>query len=554
MPSVMPRSTHPVFNVAVFGTASQSCTFQWGVASLAIDGNTDTNWMRGSVTHTCSMFEAWWKVDLAFETEINKISLWNRMDAVSERLSNSDVVILDNNNNEIASKYIGDTTGVEKITFEFAEGTFGNAVMVKLRGSAYLSLAEVEVLSYSDSAQPSVSSHPSIFPTLSLHPSVSFFPSNYPIFAPSSFPTITFKKILNPYGSQADYFGNSISISGSIVVVGANMDDRQSFNGGSAYIFDTSGSFIAELRAPGLDYWGDHHLQFGCSVSVSGSTVVVGAFQDNTIATWSGAAYVFDIQGTFITKLVPHDGFEFQKFGYCVSVSGSTIAVGSRDDDNNFHSGSVYIYDISGIFVKKLVAPDGDYFDYFGDSVSISSSRIVIGAREEDAKGWDSGSAYIFDISGNLIKKLVAPDGAREDQFGYTVAVSDSTIVVGAHLDDDNGSNSGSAYIFDISGNFIAKIVAPDGAIDDNFGFGISTSGNRIVVGANLDDDKGSNSGAIYVFDTLGVFIKKIVPPDGAAHDHFGCSLSISDATVVVGARLDDDTGSDSGSVYIFDL
>ena len=166
-PSAQPSSipsefpTRPTFNVAIFGTASQSCTSEWdNGAHTAIDGNTDGYLNNGSVTHTCFMLEAWWKVDLAFETEINKIIVWNRVDGCCPyRLSNSDVVILDNNNNEIVSRYIGDTTGVEKITFEFTDGTFGSTVMVKLRGTEFLSLAEVEVLSYSDSAQPSASPH-----------------------------------------------------------------------------------------------------------------------------------------------------------------------------------------------------------------------------------------------------------------------------------------------------------------------------------------------------------------------------------------------------------
>lgn len=155
VPPLIP--TRPVFNVAIFGTASQSCLWDSAVASRAIDGNTDTNYFNGSVAVTCSMFQAWWKVELSFEIEINKIIVWNRIDDVPERLSNSDVIILDRNNNEIVSRYIDDSTSVEKFKFEFADGNFGSTVMVKLRGTNALTLAEVEVLSYSDSAHPSIS-------------------------------------------------------------------------------------------------------------------------------------------------------------------------------------------------------------------------------------------------------------------------------------------------------------------------------------------------------------------------------------------------------------
>jgi hypothetical protein len=102
--------------------------------------------------------------------------------------------------------------------------------------------------------------------------------------------------------------------------------------------------------------------------------------------------------------------------------------------------------------------------------------------------------------------KLVAADGAMNDKFGKSVSVSGSTIVVGAFLDDDNGSNSGSAYVFEKSDDGewaqAAKLVAADGAAGDYFGESVSVSGSTIVFGARYDDDKGSNSGSAYVFET----------------------------------------------------
>ena len=178
-----------LYNVAIYGTASQIHTNYGGIASRAIDGNTNGNFGNGSVTHTWGGRQAWWRVELPFETDIQKIRLWNRDDCCKERLSNSDVFILDDNNNAVTSRYIGDASQMREITFDFPGGIFGQAVLVKLRGRDYLSLAEVEVLSFSDSAAPS--SSPSVNPTSvpSSIPSSSPAPSVNPTSVPSSIPS-----------------------------------------------------------------------------------------------------------------------------------------------------------------------------------------------------------------------------------------------------------------------------------------------------------------------------------------------------------------------------
>ena len=165
--------------------------------------------------------------------------------------------------------------------------------------------------------------------------------------------------------------------------------------------------------------------------------------------------------------------------------------------------------------------------------------------------------------------KLTADDGADGDFFGISVAISDGTIVVGAYNDDDKGSNSGSAYVFEKSDSSdatswtqVAKLTADDGAASDYFGVSVAISDGTIVVGAYLDDDKGPNSGSAYVFEksdssdaTTWTQAAKLTADDGAASDYFGVSVAISDGTIVVGAYLDDDKykGPNSGSAYVFE-
>ena len=152
--------------------------------------------------------------------------------------------------------------------------------------------------------------------------------------------------------------------------------------------------------------------------------------------------------------------------------------------------------------------------------------------------------------------KLLPGDGAAEDFFGISIALSGDVAVVGAYGDDDDGTDSGSAYLFDTTtGEQIAKLLPNDGAAHDWFGLNVAISGDTAIVGAYGDGDNGTNSGSAYLFDTItGEQIAKLLPNDGAASDLFGSSIAISGDTAIVGAYLDDDNGTDSGSAYVFDL
>ena len=154
----------------------------------------------------------------------------------------------------------------------------------------------------------------------------------------------------------------------------------------------------------------------------------------------------------------------------------------------------------------KLTASDGAEGDVFGYSVSLSKDTIIVGAYRDDDKGTSSGSAYVFvgDKKGwSEEAKLTAGDGAEGDVFGYSVSVSKDTIVVGAYGDDDKGSVSGSAYVFadgKKGWSEEVKLTAGDGVEGDYFGYSVSVLKDTIIAGAQGDDDNGSVSGSAYIF------------------------------------------------------
>jgi hypothetical protein len=155
----------------------------------------------------------------------------------------------------------------------------------------------------------------------------------------------------------------------------------------------------------------------------------------------------------------------------------------------------------------KLIASDGEAYDWFGYSVAISGDYVVVSAPYDDDAGSGSGSACIFKRDGvawTEQAKITASDGAAGDCFGVSVAISGDYAVVSAYGDDDAGSGSGSAYIFKRDGTAWteqAKITASDGEADDYFGWSVAISGDYAVVGAYQNDDAGSYSGSAYIYD-----------------------------------------------------
>ncbi|HIK61102.1 MAG: FG-GAP repeat protein [bacterium] len=364
-------------------------------------------------------------------------------------------------------------------------------------------------------------------------------------------------KLLPSDGVAYDYFGAYVAISGTTAIVSAYGDgDNGSFSG-SAYLFDAiTGALIAKL----LPSDGTTSDYFGKSVAVSGATAIVGAYYDDDYGSETGSAYLFDATtGAQMAKLLASDAAPGDYFGYSVAISGATAIVGAVwDDDSGFNSGSAYLFDAStGTQIAKLLPNDGASWDEFGVSVAISGTTAIVGADRDNANGTNSGSAYLFDTTtGTQLAKLLASDGASHDYFGSFVAISGGTAIVGAHGHGDNGANSGSAYLFDATtGAQIAKLLASDGSVGDAFGRSVSISGATAIVGApGNTGENGRLTGSSYFFDTTtGAQVGKLLASDGSGGDWFGGSGAISGATAIVGAAYDSDNGPNSGSAYLFD-
>ncbi|MEY3231023.1 MAG: hypothetical protein RL689_1112, partial [Planctomycetota bacterium] len=363
-------------------------------------------------------------------------------------------------------------------------------------------------------------------------------------------------------GAAGDVFGSCVAISGDTAIVGASGDDvGANIDQGSAYVFVRTGSTWmqqASLAVAG----GAGSDQFGVSVALSGNTAIVGANLDDVGENADqGSAWTFSRVGSKWIgpnlSMFAAGGAASDQFGYSVATSGDTAIVGAFVDDvgTNADQGSAYVFVRSGSTwtqQAQLIAAGGAASDRFGYSVAISGDTAIVGVYFDDVgANADQGSAYVFVRSGSTWTQqaqLTAAGGAASDQFGVSVALSGDTAIVGAFVDDVGANaNQGSAYVFVRSGSTWtqqAQLTASGGAASDQFGVSIALSGETAIVGANLDDvGANADQGSAYVFRRTGSTWSQqaqLTAADGAASDQFGWSVALSGDTAIVGAFADD--------------
>jgi hypothetical protein len=281
-------------------------------------------------------------------------------------------------------------------------------------------------------------------------------------------------KLIASDGHWGDRFGHAVALQEDTALIGAIGANASPWGPGPGvvYVFtrDGDGEWAEETKLSPSD--GVEDGLFGYSIVLDGNIALIGAENEDANETGSGSAYVFKrgAAGEWAeqARLVASDGATWDGFGRSVELYGSTALIGAGgDDDNGQASGSVYVFgrDSAGQWTEreKLLAADGSPGDVFGASIAVVGKIAVVGAFGNDDNGSMSGAAYVFtqDYSANWTEqaKLLATDGAQDDRFGSAMAVDVDTAIIGAFTKDDNGSNSGSSYLFDLS-PFVSVITA----------------------------------------------------------------------------------------------
>jgi hypothetical protein len=320
-------------------------------------------------------------------------------------------------------------------------------------------------------------------------------------------------KLVSSDASTGDRLGHSVAVCGDLVVVGAPWDDHAGVASGSAYIFVRSGStWSEEAKLVANDAaQGDG---FGEAVSISGNVVVVGAERDDDACIGdplcnSGAVYVFVRSGTSWVqqaKLTAADAVRTDNFGESVTVSGDMVLVGAHhSSDAGLWSGSAYVFRQSGTTwtqEAKLTASDAAASAGFGASTSVSGSTAVVGAFGDDGSGMNTGAAYVFVRNGTMWSqqaKLIASDAPQSAFFGRSVTISGERLISGS-----DGPLDGEAYLFRRSGtDWIEqqKFTGSDISKGAQFGSSSSLYDDAVVIGALYQSTGATiDHGAAYVF------------------------------------------------------
>jgi hypothetical protein len=242
-----------------------------------------------------------------------------------------------------------------------------------------------------------------------------------------------------------------------------------------------------------------------------------------------------------------------------INATGTRAVIGARNEN------AAYVFDWNGtswVETQRLTATGGDPGDVFGTDVAVDGDLIAVGAIGDDETAFNSGAVFVFELSGgswSQVQKVKAATPITGSNFGYSIALEGNRLVVGSRL-ATNGANSsaGLAYVFDRGASFTeTQILAPSvveaGAY---FGNSVALDGDRIVVGAPLEDTVSSNEGAVYVFDLSGTWTEtqRLVPAVINFGAQFGWAVDLQGDRIVVGAPIDPGGGTQRGAVFVFDL
>lgn len=365
--------------------------------------------------------------------------------------------------------------------------------------------------------------------------------------------------------------GRSLAVDNNVLVIGA-ID--------AAYVVIRQGeSWTENTQTAKLTASNGESNNFGGSVSISGDTIVVGASTDRINGIKTGAVYIFEkpesgwTDMTETARLRASDSYSLDFFGASVSINGDTVVVGAEyANDNGGKSGSAYVFirPAEGwrnmTETAKLSPHRLSDLANFGGSVAVSGDTIVIGAYEDRFRGICSGTAYIFEkptqgwINMTETAELIPSDIEAYDQYGFSVDISGKTVIVGSRADN---RGRGSAYIFERSSDEwtttteIAKISGSDSAVNDYFGSSVAIRGKTLLVGARDDNTTYEDTGSIYIFIRQAenwismIETTKLVASDRTENDIFGETVTISGSTVIVGAP---GARGYRGTIYFFEI
>ncbi|MEZ4398012.1 MAG: T9SS type A sorting domain-containing protein [Candidatus Krumholzibacteriia bacterium] len=371
-------------------------------------------------------------------------------------------------------------------------------------------------------------------------------------------------------GAPGGYYGSSVALDGTRLVVGAQQETNIFNHVGAAYVYESDGETwaLGEHLVPADGGVGD---KFGAAAAVEGDRIAVGSPSNDEAASGAGAVYLYELQGgawTQTDKLMPAELKANDSFGAPLVMQGDWLFAAATDDDSlGSKAGAVYAYHREGgvwMEQQKLLAPDGYYQDFFGYALALDGDRLAIGVPRDDDTETDSGAVWIYERDGLTwlpTLKLHASNPDYTDGFGEGLALQGNRLVIGTPGDDDAANAAGAIYVYEFDGadwQETDKLVLENAAVADGLGKVVALHGDLIVAGVPNDGEAGYVAGAAHVFvrEPAGwIHHKKLIAADTSDYDRLGFSVTTDGLQIAVGAATDNlPNGSNLGSVRLWGL
>ena len=316
-------------------------------------------------------------------------------------------------------------------------------------------------------------------------------------------------------GATGDMFGVSVDTDGERIVVGAWFEDTAFSNDGAVYVFfkPDDSDWILEQKLVALTPRPE--ATFGRTVTIDGEVIAIGSPLDSTLGSASGRVHIYELlSGVWIeqAQLQSPDQQPLERFGLALDMQSSRLAVGASWADTE--RGAVHLYDRDGgtwSHTAEINDPFGAAGDHFGFDVALAGNWLGIGAYKADGLQTDSGKVDFYQLLGGDWTLQSSFDGdafGSEAQFGVSVAMENDVAVVGSRYGtiDGGGSSTGAVSTFRLqNGDWLRGIdvVSPDVGFEAEFGWQVSLSGDRALVGAPYDSNPIPQSGGAFLLEGL---------------------------------------------------
>lgn len=363
-------------------------------------------------------------------------------------------------------------------------------------------------------------------------------------------------------GVATQRFGIAIATTAEHIWIGA---PNENVAPGALYQFDKLGNQLSKVipeDSADRDFFGVSILALEEEIFVGALTGIAGA---PTPSKGKGSLYAFASNGTQLFKVQANDAQDNDNFGNFVACSGNHLLIGAPNEvvfigsvefpNQNGKPSAAYLFDKDGTQLSKLTSANDFNGSWFGFSGAINEHFAVVGAPQPQGNLRPGllGAVYVFDHEGNELFPLAGSGVTDNDLFGQDIAIFENLTFVGApsHV---AVVKSGAVFVFNNEGIQVAKLVPPDGAIDDGFGFSIAVSAKYIVVGSPVHQ----NVGAVYVYNTVDFsYASKLMKASTTSGDRFGTKVFLDENGLLLvsdPSGTNFKTGTTSGAVFAFDL